>query len=201
MRLLIALLALPALAACAVVPRSAPSQDQFYARLRALCGQAFEGRVVTADAADSEMAAARLVVQFRACSDGELRIPFHVGNDHSRTWVISRTANGLRLSHEHHPQDGSVASVTDYGGETIAPGNPRRQEFPADQASRDLFVARTSPHRSPMSGRSRSCPAISSLMSCGAPAASSAPNSISLARPPPRRRPGASAEEVARLTC
>ena len=145
MRMRIALLALLALAACAVVPRSAPSQDQFYARLRDLCGQAFEGRLVSNDAADSEMAAARLVVQVRNCSDSELRIPFHVGNDHSRTWVISRTAGGLRLRHEHHPRNGSAASVTDYGGDTIAPGNPRRQEFSADQASRDLFVRENIP--------------------------------------------------------
>jgi hypothetical protein len=145
MRVRIAFLTLLALAACAVVPRSSPSQDQFYARLRALCGQAFEGRVVTGDAADSEMAAARLVIQIRTCSDGELRIPFHVGNDHSRTWVIGRTATGLRLRHEHRPQDGAAAAVTDYGGDTIAPGNPRRQEFPADQASRDLFVRENIP--------------------------------------------------------
>jgi hypothetical protein len=144
-RRILALLAIPALAACAVVPRSAPSQDQFYARLRALCGQAFEGRVVTGDAADSEMAAARLIIQVRNCSDGELRIPFHVGNDHSRIWVISRTDTGLRLRHEHHPQDGSAAAVTDYGGDTIEPGNPRRQSFPADQASRDLFVRENIP--------------------------------------------------------
>jgi len=144
-RIWIALLALPALAACAVVPRSAPSQDQYYARLRALCGQAFEGRLVTNDAADSEMAAARLVIQVRNCSDGALRIPFHVGNDHSRTWVISRTATGLHLSHEHHPQNGTAAAVTNYGGEAVAPGNPRRQEFPADHASRDLFLRENLP--------------------------------------------------------
>lgn len=141
----IALPTLLALAACAVVPRSAPAQDQYYARLRALCGQAFEGRVVTGDAADSEIAAARLVIQVRSCSDSELRIPFHVGNDHSRTWVISRTATGLHLSHEHHPQNGGAPAVTDYGGDTNAPGNPRRQEFPADQASRDLFVRENIP--------------------------------------------------------
>ena len=145
MRIRIALLAFLTLAACAVVPRSASSQDQFYARLRALCGQAFEGRVVTGDAADSEMAAARLVIQVRNCAGGDLRIPFHVGNDHSRIWVISRTATGLRLRHEHHPRDGAAAAVTDYGGDTIAPGNPRRQEFPADQASRDLFVRENIP--------------------------------------------------------
>lgn len=145
MRVGIVLACLPALAGCAiavprVVPQVEPSQAQFYGRLRALCGHAYEGRVVSSDAADREMAAARLVIQIRSCSDSQLAIPFHVGADRGRTWLISRTATGLRLRHEHHAPDGSAASPTDYGGETIAPGNPRRQEFPADRATRDLFV-------------------------------------------------------------
>ena len=140
------LLGLLALCGCAVmVPRSAPAHEQFYSRLRALCGQAYEGRVVSSDAADREMAAARLVAQVRSCSDSELRIPFHVGNDHGRTWVVSRTATGLRLKHEHRHADGSVAEPDNYGGDTIAPGNSRRQEFPADQFSRDLFVRENIP--------------------------------------------------------
>jgi hypothetical protein len=146
MRMPIALASLLALAACAVVPRSAPSQEQFYARLRALCGHAYEGRLVTHEAADREMEAARLSIQVRSCSDDELRIPFHVGNDHGRIWVVSRNpGGGLHLRHEHRRADGSEEAVSGYGGDTAGPGNPRRQEFPADQASRDLFVRENAP--------------------------------------------------------
>lgn len=141
----LALLSLLALAACAVVPRGAPPQEQFYARLRALCGQAFEGRVVSSEEADREMAAARLVIQVRSCSDAELVIPFHVGNDHGRAWIVSRTPTGLRLRHEHRRADGGEEAVSGYGGETAGPGNPRRQEFPADPASRDLFARADAP--------------------------------------------------------
>jgi len=145
MRMPIALLSLVALAGCAVVPRSASSQEQFYARLRALCGQAFEGRVVTGEAADREMSAARLVIQVRSCSDEALTIPFHVGNDHGRVWIVSRTPAGLHLRHEHYRADGSEEPVSGYGGDSEGPGNPRRQIFPADQLSRDLFVRQEAP--------------------------------------------------------
>jgi len=145
MRMPIALASLLALAACAVVPRSAPSQEQFYARLRALCGHAYEGRLVSSEAADREMAAARLVIQVRSCSDERLAIPFHVGNDHGRVWIVSRTAAGLHLRHEHYRADGSEEPVSGYGGDSDGPGNPRRQAFPADQASRDLFVRQDAP--------------------------------------------------------
>lgn len=140
MRMRALILALLALAGCAVVPRSASSQDQFYARLRALCGQAYEGRVVTNDEADRTMAAARLVIQVRSCSDDQIAIPFHVGTDHGRTWIVRRAMTGLEFVHEHRRADGAEEVVSGYGGGAIGPGNPRRQEFPADQHSRDLFV-------------------------------------------------------------
>ena len=134
-----------ALSACAVVPRTESPQDQFFARLRALCGNAYEGRVVTTDAADRGFAAARLVMHVRTCTSDEIRIPFHVGDNRSRTWVISRTSAGLRLKHDHRHEDGAPDARTQYGGDTIASGTVRRQEFPADAYSRELFVRENIP--------------------------------------------------------
>jgi hypothetical protein len=134
------------LAACStIVPPGTGPQQLFMERLSALCGQAFEGRVVTTDAADREMATNRLVMHVRECSDGVIRIPFHVGDDRSRTWVISRTGAGLRLKHDHRHRDGSEDPVTQYGGDTAGPGFARRQEFPVDAYSRDLFVRENLP--------------------------------------------------------
>lgn len=145
MKGLAALAALAALPAVATTPTPAVPQQQFFDNLRPYCGKAYGGRVVTSDAADREMAGAVLVMHVRACSEKEIRIPFHVGEDRSRTWVISRTATGLRLKHDHRHQDGSENDLTQYGGDTAMPGTARRQEFPADQHSRDLFVGRDIP--------------------------------------------------------
>jgi len=134
------------LAACStIVPPGTGPQQLFMERLSALCGQAFEGRVVTTDAADREMATSRLVMHVRECGDGVIRIPFHVGDDRSRTWVISRTGAGLRLKHDHRHRDGSEDAVTQYGGDTAGPGFARRQEFPVDAHSRALFVRENLP--------------------------------------------------------
>jgi hypothetical protein len=54
--------------------------------------------------------------------------------------VITRTPAGLRLKHDHRHEDGSEDKLTQYGGDTVGPGTAQRQEFPADQFSRDLFV-------------------------------------------------------------
>ena len=68
-----------------------------------------------------------------------LRIPFHVGDDHSRTWVLTRTTGGLRLKHDHRHADGSPDAVTLYGGDTADAGTVVRQVFPVDAESRALF--------------------------------------------------------------
>lgn len=139
----LALLLPAALAGCSTLvpapPAASPGQ-LFFERLRALCGRAFEGRVVSTDAADREMAASRLVVEVRECSDREIRMPFHVGDDRSRVWVVTRTPSGLRLKHIHRHRDGTADTRSNYGGDSAGPGSARRQDFPADDFSRDLFV-------------------------------------------------------------
>jgi hypothetical protein len=114
-------------------------QVAFFDNLRALCGQAFEGHVVTNDEADRAMAAQRLVMHVRSCSDREVRIPFHVGEDRSRTWVVTRTPTGLRLKHDHRHEDGSEDVRTQYGGDSAGIGTATRQDFPADAFSQALF--------------------------------------------------------------
>jgi hypothetical protein len=116
-------------------------QDAFMANLNALCGQRFEGRVVTTDAADADFASQRLMMHVRNCSTEEVRIPFRVGDDRSRTWVVTRTDAGLRLKHDHRHDDGSTHVLHWYGGDTANAGTAERQEFPVDAESIALFNA------------------------------------------------------------
>jgi hypothetical protein len=128
------------MAGCATTP-SGSASDLWFDHLSRHCGQAFEGRLVSTDPADAAFAGQRLVMHVRQCSDGEIRIPFHVGEDRSRTWVISRTTTGLRLKHDHRHEDGSPDSLTMYGGDGRGEGSNIRQEFPADPESIAMFTA------------------------------------------------------------
>jgi hypothetical protein len=125
---------------------SAHPADAFLARIAEHCGQAFEGRIIanTPPAgedppADDPFVGKRLVMHVRECSDDELKVPFHVGDDRSRTWVLTRTETGVRLKHDHRHEDGSDDAVTMYGGDTATSGTYVRQEFPVDQYSIELF--------------------------------------------------------------
>jgi hypothetical protein len=121
--------------------QSAPSQEQFWARLQALCGHAFEGRLVEAPRGDTTFEGKRLVMHVRECEPGAVRIPFHVGDDRSRTWVLTRHPAGLRLKHDHRHEDGTEDEVTQYGGDTDAPGTADVQEFRADAHTASLIPA------------------------------------------------------------
>lgn len=133
------------LSACATGPGafSGPvgPQDAFFANLSALCGQRFEGRVVSTDAADADFRGKRLVMHVRDCTAEEVGIPFAVGEDRSRRWVITRTADGLRLKHDHRDPQGEIHGYHLYGGDTASEGTAERQEFPVDQESIDQFIA------------------------------------------------------------
>lgn len=130
-----------ALGGCATSSPSQGDHGQFFSRLAVLCGTAFEGRVASpAVEADRDFAGKRLVMHVRDCSATEIRIPFHVGDDRSRTWIVTRTGVGLRLKHDHRHEDGSEDKLSRYGGDTASQGTASRQEFPADGESKALFL-------------------------------------------------------------
>jgi len=135
---ILALFAAFALGGC--VTRAATPAD-FFASLSAYCGKAYQGRIVSpASPADTAFAGKTLVMHVRQCTATNIRIPFHVGDDRSRTWVVTRTATGLRLKHDHRHVDGSEDKVTQYGGDSVTPATAARQSFPADIFTKALLV-------------------------------------------------------------
>jgi hypothetical protein len=124
-----------------VVMQAPAPRDAFWTQVTALCGKAFEGRVVESNPPDTIMSRERLVMHVRTCTRDTLRIPFHVGENRSRTWVITRTATGLRLKHDHRHEDGSEDAVTQYGGDTRDAGTAAWQDFHADSITAVLVPA------------------------------------------------------------
>src|SRR5690554_3753815 len=95
----VSLILLLTLASCASQRPSPSAQDAFFASLTAHCGKAFEGKTVTDIPKGSDFDA-KLIMHVRECSDTEIKIPFIVGEDRSRVWIITRTEDGLRLKHD-----------------------------------------------------------------------------------------------------
>lgn len=118
----------------------------FFWALRSLCGKSFEGRVVTTDPADKDFAGKRLVMRVSDCTEDQVKIPFSVGEDRSRTWVVTRLDEiRLRLKHDHRHEDGQEDVLSQYGGDSAPPGAGTRQEFAADAFSKALFREKGNP--------------------------------------------------------
>jgi hypothetical protein len=117
-------------------------QSKFWENLSTLCGKAFGGVIaanVGAGAGPGPFEGKPLTMHVRECAADEIRVPFHVGEDRSRTWVFTRTPQGLRLKHDHRHADGSPDAVSLYGGDTVDSGSAIEQRFPADEYSKGLF--------------------------------------------------------------
>ncbi len=122
--------------------------EQFFETLRTLCGRRFSGRIIAdhpPPAANDPFTGKALEIYVRDCSDKKIRIPFSVGEDKSRTWVVSRLSTGLRLKHDHRHEDGTPDTITMYGGDTMTEGSKTRQSFPADAESIELFRSNNMP--------------------------------------------------------
>jgi hypothetical protein len=115
--------------------------ETFLAAIVQHCGKAYGGRIIAneppveSDPFDGKA----LVMHVRECGDAGLKIPFHVGDDHSRTWVLTRNGASLQLKHDHRHEDGSEDAVTQYGGTSASAGSALRQEFPVDAYSIGMF--------------------------------------------------------------
>ncbi|MFN3230369.1 MAG: hypothetical protein ACK41P_11000 [Asticcacaulis sp.] len=134
-------LSLAAFASLMITPAAAASPAEgFFKRLSTLCGQSFAGKVVTTDPADDSFRKADLIMTVAQCSPEEIRIPFAVGEDRSRTWVIRRIGpDRLSLKHDHRHSDGTEDALSQYGGLTVSAGMDSVQAFPADAFSKALF--------------------------------------------------------------
>jgi len=125
--------------------KTVTGSEAFWNSLQKLCGKAFAGSVENAPADDTVFKDKKLVMHVRACEKNRIRIPFFVGEDKSRTWVLTRQKDGrILLKHDHRHEDGTPDKVTMYGGLTSNFGSPTRQIFPADDETVKVIAAAAS---------------------------------------------------------
>ncbi len=115
----------------------ADTVDGFWDQLHKLCDQAFAGRLLASP--DGDLEGESLIMHVRDCGDQRIRIPFVVGDNLSRTWVLTRKGERIELRHDHRNPDGSSEEVTMYGGLSPNRGSANAQIFPADDQTLDTL--------------------------------------------------------------
>ena len=117
------------------------AQSPFLDQLKPFCGKQYGGKVIFPEGDKDPFSGKDLFIAFSSCKENEVRIPFRVGEDKSRTWVLTQDAQGLLLKHDHRHEDGTPDEVTQYGGYAKVGGTALVQHFPADAFTAKLIPA------------------------------------------------------------
>ncbi|CAN5851367.1 hypothetical protein BH24BAC1_BH24BAC1_13430 [soil metagenome] len=120
---------------------TADPQEIYMSQFKAFCGNSYRGETVFPKGGKDPFAGKQLTLHFRECGRRENRLQFQVGDDLSRTWVLTNTRQGLQLKHDHRKPDGTPDEVTMYGGTAQEGGTGRSQSFPADEHTAKLIPA------------------------------------------------------------
>ena len=114
--------------------------ETFWNTLKSHCGKAYEGSLVLPEE-DEAFGGKKLVMHLRACSDNEMKIPFYVGDDKSRTWILTMNEGIITLKHDHRHEDGTEDDINFYGGTASNTGKEDIQFFPADKHTQKMIPA------------------------------------------------------------
>jgi hypothetical protein len=107
------------------------TSNAFWNTLKSHCGNAYTGTLEIPEE-DEAFGGKKLVMHLRSCSENEIKIPFYVGDDKSRTWILSMEDGIISLKHDHRHEDGTEHDVNFYGGTASNQGKADIQVFPAD---------------------------------------------------------------------
>lgn len=118
-----------------------PANEVFWRELQKLCGKAFAGSIAADTSPSPDFTGKAMSMHVRSCEADRIRIPFTVGENRSRTWVLTRKGDRIELKHDHRHEDGTSDKVTMYGGTTTNAGEATRQFFPADEETTRVVAA------------------------------------------------------------
>lgn len=114
-------------------------QQAFMNNLAMFCGQSFSGRQVFMAEGRESWALKQFVMHVTVCEDDRVYVPFHLDDDHSRTWMFLVEDGRLRFRHDHRHADGTPEDVTLYGGYADGTGTGFWQNFPADDYTCEML--------------------------------------------------------------
>ncbi|MGV0829771.1 hypothetical protein F0358_02770 [Empedobacter brevis] len=110
----------------------------FWKNLEKHCGKAYEGKLAEHITRD-DFTGKKLTMHVKSCSSNEIKIPFNVGDNYSRTWILTKKDGIITLKHDHRHENGTSETITFYGGTNTNFGFKDFQMFPADLETANLI--------------------------------------------------------------
>lgn len=115
------------------------ASQQFMNAFEKHVGMYYEGRIVAGGKEGDGFVGERLLMQVKSWDARQIKVPFYVGEDKSRTWVFTLNDNLIELKHDHRLENGMPEEVTFYGGTATNEGWKDMQMFPADSQTCELI--------------------------------------------------------------
>jgi hypothetical protein len=123
----------------AIIAQNHPAEE-FWNQLQQHCGKAYQG-TITEGMGNNDFDGKQLIMHIRSCGEKEIKIPFFVGENKSRTWILKLENGKIQLKHDHRKPDGSEDKITQYGGTSSNTGLANIQVFPANEETAELIPA------------------------------------------------------------
>ncbi|MFP4691508.1 MAG: hypothetical protein ACLFMU_06315, partial [Bacteroidales bacterium] len=77
------------------------THQAFFSNLARLCGKSFAGEQVFRSHHASGWGDTEMTMHVEVCESDRILIPFHIGEDQSRTWMFLIEDGRLRFRHDH----------------------------------------------------------------------------------------------------
>ena len=112
---------------------------KFWSKITSLCGETYRGKIISGQSA-GDFQGKELIMHVLSCDEDKILIPFNVGENRSRTWILTKDQEQrITLKHDHRKEDGTNDEISMYGGTTPNSGLSSMAIFPADQETIDLI--------------------------------------------------------------
>ncbi|MFP4555294.1 MAG: hypothetical protein ACLFNU_00360 [Bacteroidales bacterium] len=115
------------------------THQEFIDNLASLCGKSYRGEQVYRSHHGDSWADRNMIMHVTVCEDDKVHIPFHVDDDHSRTWMFFAEDGKLGFKHQHLHEDGTHEYGSMYGGYATDKGTAYTQYFPADEYTSEVI--------------------------------------------------------------
>lgn len=109
------------------------THQAFINNLASLYGKSFKGEQLYRSHHGASWAERKMIMHVTVCDEDKVYIPFHIDDDHSRTWMFVAEDGKLRFKHQHLHEDGTPEEGSMYGGYATDEGTAFVQYFPADE--------------------------------------------------------------------
>ena len=114
-------------------------QGEFFANLFENCGETFSGQAAGVQEPGEDLSGETLIATFQTCTEEEVQIALAANGNALRTWIVSRSDDGLQLNLRSDNAGDPTMAPTGFGGAVTDIGSAMSQSFAANDSTEEAM--------------------------------------------------------------